>query len=55
MAAFSPMGFWGPPGGGMHDKLKEPPPKSIKEVPGYLKRLFGGFFFRLTYIIRLVW
>ena len=55
MAAFSPMGYWGPPGGGMNDKLKEPPPKNIKEVPGYLKRLFGGFFFRLSYIIRLVW
>lgn len=37
------------------DKLKEPLPKNIKEVPGYLKRLLSGFFFRLFYIFRLVW
>lgn len=55
MVAFAPMGFFGPPMGGMHDKLKEPPPKNLREVPGYLKRLFKGFFFRLNYIIRLVW
>ncbi len=48
-------GFWGPPGREANDKLKEPLPKSIKEVPGYLKRLLGGFFYRLFYIIRLVW
>lgn len=37
------------------EKLKEPRPKHIKEVPGYLKRLFGKFFSRLFYIFRLVW
>lgn len=37
------------------EKLKEPKPKNIKEVPGYLKRLFGKFFSRLFYIFRLVW
>ncbi len=37
------------------DKLKEPQPKNIKEVPGYLKRLFSKFFTRLFYIFRLVW
>ena len=37
------------------DKLKEPKPKNIKEVPGYLKRLFSKFFTRLFYIFRLVW
>ena len=54
MAAFAPMGFWGPPGSAT-EKLKEPPPKSLKEVPDYLHRLLGGFFSRLTYIVRLVW
>ena len=37
------------------DKLKEPKPKNIKEVPGYLKRLCSKFFTRLLYIFRLVW
>ena len=31
------------------------PPKSLKEVPGYLGRVIGGFFARLFYIVRLVW
>ena len=31
------------------------PPKSIKEVPGYLKELLGGFFTRFAYIVKLVW
>lgn len=49
-----------PPPSGPHpwtelDKLKEPKPKNIKEVPGYLKRLFSKFFVRLFYIFRLVW
>ncbi|MHB1153285.1 MAG: hypothetical protein ACYCWE_14525 [Eubacteriales bacterium] len=39
---------------GMHsdettEKLKEPKPKSIKEIPGYLKRLISKFF--LDYFI----
>ncbi len=37
------------------EKLKEPLPKSIKEVPDYLKKVLGKFFVRLGYIIRLVW
>ncbi len=37
------------------DKIKEPKPKNIKEVPGYLKRLCSKFFTRLLYIFRLVW
>lgn len=48
-------GFMGPPFGGGNDKLKPPRPKSIKEVPSYLKTLFGGFFSRLFYIFGLVW
>lgn len=50
-----PMGFGGPPPSAMNEKLKEPLPKSIKEVPGYLKRVFRSFFSRLIYIIKLVW
>ena len=30
-------------------------PKSLKEVPAYIKTIFGGFFFRLFYIYSLVW
>ncbi len=52
----------GGPGGGyrgrreqMMEKLKEPKPESIREVPGYLKRLVSKFFYRLFYIFRLVW
>lgn len=37
------------------DKLKPPKPKSIKEVPEYLKKVVGGFFYRLFYIFKLVW
>jgi len=53
------------PGGGGGDwfrkredamqKLKEPKPKNIKEVPHYLKKVVGGFFYRLFYIFKLVW
>ncbi len=37
------------------EKLKEPLPKNIREIPGYLKRISRGFFSRLFYIIKLVW
>lgn len=37
------------------DKYKEPKPKNIREVPGYIKRLVFGFFHRLFYIIGIVW
>lgn len=36
-------------------RAKEPGPKSLREVPGYLKRLLSGFFYRLFYILKLVW
>ncbi|MGN1346219.1 MAG: ABC transporter ATP-binding protein [Eubacteriales bacterium] len=39
----------------MMEKMKEPKPKSIREVPGYLYRLITKFFYRLFYIFRLVW
>lgn len=31
------------------------PPKSVLDIPRYLKELFGGFFYRLFYIFSLVW
>lgn len=50
------MGPGMPPRMGMdNNKLKEPLPKNIKEVPGYLKRIISGFFGRLFYIFSLVW
>lgn len=48
-------GFMGPPPGSGLDKLKPHMPKSIKEVPAFLKTVFGGFFSRLFYIFGLVW
>ena len=46
---------FGPPNPEMINKLKEPKPKTIKEVPKYLKNVFGGTFSRLFYIFKLVW
>ena len=51
------------PGGGfrpnsrerMIEMLKEPKPKKISEVPGYLWRVVSKFFHRLIYIFALVW
>ena len=34
---------------------KIPAPKNIREVPGYLAKLIGGFFQRFGYIVKLVW
>ncbi len=34
---------------------KEPLPRSVREVPGFLRRLIGSFFRRLFYTIGLVW
>ena len=49
-------GFWGaPPGSSDKLKKKVPPPKSVKDLPRFLKDLLGGFFSRLSYIFRLVW
>ena len=48
-------GRFGPPPSEMNEKLKEPLPKHLREVPGYLSRVSRSFFSRLGYIIRLVW
>ena len=39
----------------MMEKLKEPKPQSLKEVPGYLYRIVTKVFYRLFYIFRIVW
>ena len=47
-------GFGGPPGGRFeYEKVERP--KNLKDVPRFLKELFGGFFYRLGYIFVLVW
>ena len=50
-----PGGHFGPPPNAMNEKLKEPLPKKLGEVPGYLKRVAHSFFSRLLYVIKLVW
>lgn len=45
----------GPGGGPPHLKLKEPLPKSLSEVPGYIYRVVSKTGYRLFYIIKLVW
>ena len=49
-----PMGF-GPPGRGNFEYKKIDKPKSVTDVPRYLRELLGGFFSRLFYIFKLVW
>ncbi len=44
-----------PPPGSRFEYAKVPPPKSLRDLPRYLRELLGGFFSRLAYIIRLVW
>ncbi len=45
-----------PMGGRMPPNYQRPkPPASIKELPRYLKEVFGGFFKRFFYILKLVW
>lgn len=45
-------GFGAPRG---YEYQKIPAPKSLREVPAYLKKLLGDFFCRLLYIFKLVW
>lgn len=49
-----PPGFMGPQDKA-REKLKEPKPQSIGEVPGYLWRLISKFCKRLIYIFHIVW
>ncbi len=50
-------GSMGPgPGPGSNFKYERvSPPKNIRDVPRFLRELFGGFFYRLFYIFGLVW
>jgi len=41
--------------GPKNEHLRVPKPKSLKEVPSYLKKVVGGFLRRLFYIVKLVW
>ena len=45
--------MWGPHE--LYDKMKDPKPKSLKEVPKYVKNVFSHLFSRLFYIFKLVW
>lgn len=45
----------GPPPREANEKNKEPKPKNLREVPGYIVRTVSKFFYRLLYIFRLVW
>ncbi len=54
MQGGGPGGFM-PPKHRYAEKNKEPLPKNIKEVPGYVKRTVSSFFSRLFYILKLVW
>ena len=38
-----------------HKDNQVPPPKNLKELPGYLRKLLGGFFYRFAYVVKLVW
>ena len=49
------MRYPGPPPMDAKKHSLVPKPKSIKEVPKYLKTIISGFFKRLFYIIGLVW
>jgi len=45
-----------PMGGRRQPQYQRPAaPKSLKDVPRYLSELFGGFFKRFFYILKLVW
>lgn len=50
-----PGGHMGPPPGMINEKLKEPLPKRIRDIPRYLKRVSRSFFSRLLYVMKLVW
>lgn len=55
MAAGAGPGGFMPPKHAIAEKNKEPLPKNIKEVPGYVVRVVKSFFKRLFYIFELVW
>lgn len=50
-----PGGFFGGPQDKARDALREPKPQSVREVPGYIRRVTGKFLHRLVYIFHIVW
>lgn len=46
---------FGAPGRLPHEQNRPKPPKNLRDVPRYLGELFGGFFKRFFYILKLVW
>ncbi len=46
---------FGVPGRLLHEQNRPKPPKNLRDVPRYLGELFGGFFKRFFYILKLVW
>ncbi len=46
---------FGAPGRLPHEQNRPKPPKNLGDVPRYLGELFGGFFKRFFYILKLVW
>lgn len=48
-------GMFGPPPSDQNDKLKEPKPKKLSEIPGYVWRIVSKTLYRLFYIFVLVW
>ena len=50
-----PGGFGGFGPGPRFNYDKVAPPKSLKDLPRFLRELIGGFFSRLMYTFRLVW
>ncbi len=45
----------GPPPSSVSDKNRAPKPKKLSEIPSYVGKTVGSFFFRLFYIFKLVW
>lgn len=43
------------PNSEINEKLKEPKPKNIKEIPRYLNRVIKSTVYRLLYIANIVW
>lgn len=39
--------------GYQYDKI--PPPKGLSQVPGYVVKIIGGFFYRFSYILSITW
>ena len=44
-----------PPRGSDFEYKKVEKPNSISDIPRYLREIFGGFFGRMSYIVKLVW